>query len=219
MVSDTSQWRAALLRMGRFVPLMIALVVLGLIAPRGLQAQTTCNGTIEISYVSTDSPNVVGSVDRVRLRFGAGGISGGTTLTLSNVFFDLDCKAGMAGCVDEGAVVSYKGDSTITTTCANVSFSSNNPMGGAGTNEIVFTANPSIDIPANTFPYCEIQFDIQILSLSTDSTPNSIEERAGFATASCNNSGTASQIGTGSVPAEQKQCAGVTGVLRSLPRR
>jgi len=197
---------------------MITLVVLGLVAPRQLQAQATCNGTIEISYVSTDNPNVVGSVDRVRLRFGAGGISGGTTLTLSNIFFDLDCKAGMAGCVDEGAVVSYKGDSTITTTCSS-SFSSNNPSGGAATNEIVFTANPSVDIPASTFPFCELQFDIQIVSLSTDSTPNTIEERAGFATASCDNAGTASQIGTGSVPAEQKQCVGVTGVLRSLPRR
>jgi len=190
-----------------------------LLVPRGAQGQSTCNGRIEISYASVPSPNTVGSVDRVRLQFGASGISGGTMLTMTDLFFDLDCKASMVGCVDDGMVVSYQGDSTISTTCTGISFSSTKPSGGADTNDIVFTASPTLDLPANTFPVCELQFDVKVLSLSNDSTPTVIEQRAGFATAECDNTGTASQIGTGSVPAAERTCVGVTGVLRSLPRR
>src|SRR5438045_3747973 len=70
----------------------------------------TCNGMSEFSYPS--SPNFVGVGDTVHivLTLGAGGIQGGTTLTINRVRFNLDCNNANLGlnCPDDGLVVSYQ---------------------------------------------------------------------------------------------------------------
>src|SRR5207244_4792583 len=60
--------------------------------------------------------------------------------------FDLDCAGGGFPCPDQGPVVSYGGDSTITADCPGVSWTTNVPGGGSGTNEIVFTPTSPIVI-------------------------------------------------------------------------
>src|SRR5882724_9392570 len=60
---------------------------------------------------------------RVNLAVGAGSISVGTPpqLTVNRIRFDLDCVANSGfPCTDQGNVVQYAGDATITTTCTGV---------------------------------------------------------------------------------------------------
>ena len=87
------------------------------------QAQT-CNGIVTIDYVSGPNFAVPGDVLRVELTLGAGSINGGTHLSISNLRFGLDCNSNNPlglPCTDEGLMVEYEGDATITTTCPGVS--------------------------------------------------------------------------------------------------
>ncbi len=172
-------------------------------------AQNTCNGLLAIEYVTVQTPNVVGSIDRVKLSIGAGSISGGNQLSVSQLLFGLDCKSRVCSndtsnacsnhsecpggfclailptCIDDGSVAGYVGN--ISTTCPGVSWSANSG-GGASPNEVMFTANAPVVIPESTFPFCELEFDFRKLSAtSNDATPNTIEQTAGFEMASCNN--------------------------------
>ena len=97
-------------------------VVLGLVAlaPASALALNTCNGFLTIAYVAGPNFAVPGSVVRVQLTLGTGSIEGGTKLTVNQLRFDLDCNSGFPlglPCTDEGMIVEYGGDSTITTTC------------------------------------------------------------------------------------------------------
>src|SRR5207247_2509377 len=67
-----------------------------------------------------------------------GGTCPPTNQTVHRVRFDLDCVANSGGppCTDQGNVVQYMGDATITTTCAGVTWTSTTAQAG---NEIVFT--------------------------------------------------------------------------------
>src|SRR5262249_31056146 len=83
------------------------------------QAQT-CNGIVTIDYVSGPAFAVVGDTYRVRLTLGTGSVNGGTHLTISKLRFHLDCNSNFPlglPCTDEGMMVAYVGDSTITNTC------------------------------------------------------------------------------------------------------
>jgi len=189
--------------------------------PTPARAQSTCNGAIEIQYASVQSFNTQGSIDRVRLVLGAGGIQLGTNITISDIFFDLACKnkACVGGtnpgkscdvtadcdgadvcisqlpgtCVEDDSVMLYVGN--ITTTCAGTTFT---PTVNGGT--VNFAISPALVVAANNPTFCQIEFDVQKNALeSTDNTPLTIEERAGFATAACDNGLTASQTATGSV--------------------
>src|SRR5438105_10367515 len=119
---------------GSLVPIagMLALLA-GVLLARPAAALNTCNGVIQFEYVSGANfpqpvpPGMSGDdVIRVRLHLGAGIINGGTQLTLNQVNFDLDCLSGTVGnpssCSDDGAVVQYEGDGTITTNCGGMSF-------------------------------------------------------------------------------------------------
>src|SRR5436189_3815174 len=127
---------------------------------RDVGAANVCNAALDSMFVS--GPNFVVPGDatrdtvRLQLTLGAGTITGSPTprgpqLTLHRLRFDLDCSTGGLPCADQGAVVSYGGDSTITTDClaggATVSWSTNVPGGGSATNEIVFTPSTAIMIP------------------------------------------------------------------------
>src|SRR5215510_5933673 len=98
-----------------------------LVAAHGASAQVnTCNGLIHLDFSRTGP-----GTGRVRVELGAGAIVGGTALLIKSVDFDLDCNANFPltpPCTDEGAVVGYGGDSTITTTCAGIAWSSGHPI-------------------------------------------------------------------------------------------
>ena len=97
-------------------------------APAIARAALSCHAFIEMDYVG-HTANVV----RVKISVGAGAILGGTEVTMDEIRFDLDCDSTqplLPPCTDEGAVIEYEGDSTITTTCAGISWASNNPGGG-----------------------------------------------------------------------------------------
>lgn len=196
-----------------------ALVPLALAA--SASAQDTCNGLLAIEYVTVQSPNTAGSIDRVKLSIGAGSIGGGNMLAISRLAYGLDCKSRVCSnasttacadngdcpggvclsilptCIDDGSVVGYVGN--ITTTCPGVSWSANS-SGGGTPNEVMFTASTPVMIPEGTFPFCELEFDfIKLASASNDSTPNLIEQTAGFDMASCNNGLNAASAISGAV--------------------
>jgi cell division septation protein DedD len=83
-------------RAAALVPAQLSLVLivgLTVAAPfRAANAQNTCNGTTQIAYVTVPPFDTQGSIDRVSVTIGAQTIQGGTTLTLSQIFFDLACR-------------------------------------------------------------------------------------------------------------------------------
>jgi hypothetical protein len=161
----------------------LAVVVIG--APRSALAANTCHGFVTAQYLSTSSFHGLGDVVRVRMILGTGTISGGTMLTLARARFDLDCDAGAPfeiGCTDDGSVVSYAGDGTLTTDCDPTTFSTGHG-GGSSPNQIVFTATPPLAIPAGTPQFCTLEFDVRVEARSMDVTPERVEQVAGLSVA------------------------------------
>jgi hypothetical protein len=164
-----------------------------LAAASSVHAQSTCNAFISISYVSGPAFAVQGDIVRVRLTLGSGGIQNGTLVNINRVRFDLDCSADGplgTGCTDDGAVIEYRGDGTITTTCG-VGFATGHPIATAP-NQVVFTPAAPIPIPANTPQFCSLEFDVRLAAgASGDSTPQLVEQVGGFLAATsdarCNN--------------------------------
>ena len=81
----------------------------------------TCNGSLVISLSMVPMVNTIGVTDPLELRFGAGPIEGGNTITYPSVVYDLDCVEGtapnIAGCMDDGQRMRYLGDATLSTNC------------------------------------------------------------------------------------------------------
>jgi hypothetical protein len=158
--------------------------------PGAARAQVaTCNAQIAFDYFTAQPVQAIGDVVTVRLTLSTASITGGTKVTINRLRFDLDCDSGSPlglGCVDDGAIIRYQGDATINTNCTDmpggsaVSWSSNVAAGGSATNEVVFTPSTGIMIPASQTDYCFLEFDVQVLSQSTDPTPTTIEEVAGY---------------------------------------
>jgi hypothetical protein len=211
--------------------LLLGTAVFAALLPAAAVAQD-CNALLSVA-VNPAAPAAVNDIRTVTLTMGAGGIVGGTQLTLSQIRYDLDCDADFPvtiPCVDQGDIFNYEGDVTITTTCGTcaggdlnagdscapagpgggcdallggdnlgtcvaVTWTSNVPAGGNATNEIVFTPSTPIVIDANTFPYCEIAFDVALDNLqptmgaASDPTTSVIEVVAGFSggDATCDN--------------------------------
>src|SRR5437867_11119870 len=115
-------------------------------------APSTCNAALQIAYVSGPNNPNIGDTERVQLTLGAGTIQNGTTFTLNRVRFDLDCtntSTGQVPCTDDGLVIGYNGDTTISTTCGGVTWASGHATSGSP-NEVVFDASPDIVIPAGS---------------------------------------------------------------------
>jgi hypothetical protein len=139
----------------------------------------TCNGNSELSYPTAPNFASIGDTIRVTLSLGAGGIDGGTTLSISRVRFNLDCNNSNLGinCADDGGVISYQAN--LSTTCASA-FVADHVAGDTLPNQVVFTPTTAIAIPANTPSFCTLSFDVRIETTSNDGTPNVIEEVSGF---------------------------------------
>src|SRR5262245_15357657 len=215
MNGSGSRTQAQLCRVGRSLVtvgvLSLAVTALAAALATRADAQATCNTFIAIGIAP---PGVVpvGGTKTITLSVGADGILGGTQVTINRLKYDLDCDADFAlgiPCTDQGAVFAYVGDSSITTDCAGVAWSSNLPGGGSTPNEIVFTPSPGVVIPAGVNPFCSISFDVMLLSpgLDDDVTPLKVEVVAGFSVitndATCDNglSSSGSQSGQLDVPA------------------
>src|SRR6266852_4161868 len=152
---------------------LVAVLTAGF-APRDAAAQlASCNGAPQISYVSGVNnpqpvpPGMTGDdIVRVRLDLVAGIIQPSPgTLTVHSINFDLDCVSGTTGntspCTDDGAVIQYQGDATITTTCSGITWTSGHAA-STSPNEIAFTPSSPIVIPSNT-DFCELEFDIKVV--------------------------------------------------------
>src|SRR6516162_7693509 len=153
--------------------------------PAIARAALSCNGFILMNYVGH-----TGNVVRVRVAVGTGGILGGTQLTMDEIRFDLDCNSNfplLPPCTDEGPVIEYEGDATISTTCP-VTWSTGHAV-GTNPNTVTFTPSPALDIPANQPPipgFCSLEFDIKIVGPDTDGS-GAIDELVTFGPSHCDN--------------------------------
>src|SRR5262245_2496215 len=170
---------------------LVGLALLGVIGGARAWADDTCNGLIDITYPGAPAVSQVGDVIDVKLSLGAGPIAGGTELQLTSIAMNLDCNPLdplTPPCTDDGPVVSYLGDADITTDCPGITWTLNNPGGGTNPNLVVFTATPTLDIPANSavLPgFCSITFKVRLLALSPEGTV--IPELVGYQSALCDN--------------------------------
>jgi hypothetical protein len=172
---------------GRRLGQVLAVAAMTALLPAMAWGQAdTCNGLVTVDYISGPNFAVVGDVLRVQLNLGTGSITGGTHVTIQRLKFNLDCNDNFPlglPCTDEGLMVEYEGDGTITSTCPGVvGFSSSNAPNSTLPNQVVFTPNVPIVIPANqSVGYCHIEFDVKVVNApSIDSTPNFIEETSGY---------------------------------------
>jgi hypothetical protein len=183
-------------------------VAIGAIVPSPARAANTCNGQLSIDYVAGPNFPLPGDVVRVRLTLGTASITGGTELAINRLRFDLDCNSNFAlglPCTDEGSIVEYEGDPTITTTCG-VIWSTGHGVSDVP-NEVVFTPSSPVHVPAGQpVPpgFCNLEFDIKVLARSTDGTPDQIEQVTGFLASQgdgmCDNGLSASSTQSSSLP-------------------
>ena len=172
-------------RSGATTPTVWGLMMLAVTAfvPRAAHAADTCNAFISIDYPVGPNFALPGEIYRVGLAIGAGAITGGTQMQINRVRFELDCStAGALGipCTDDGSLIEYEGDGTITTTCPGIVLTTGHGVSDSP-NEVVFTPNTPIVIPANTATFCRVEFDVKVLSITDpDPTPTKIEEVVGY---------------------------------------
>jgi hypothetical protein len=191
-----------------FVAALFALgvVALGALVPQAAQAANTCNAFLSIDYPSGPDFALPGDLYRVGLDIGTGSINGGTQMQINRVRFGLDCSAaGSLGipCTDDGSLIEYEGDGSITTTCSGIVFTTGHGVSD-NPNEVVFTPNTPILIAASTPNFCRVEFDVKVLSITDpDPTPTKIEEVAGYQAstfdAQCNNGLQSSGSQSGSI--------------------
>jgi hypothetical protein len=139
----------------------------------------TCNGSSELNYPAAPNFSAVGDTVRVVLTLGAGGIQGGTSLSINRVRFNLDCDNANLGinCPDDGGVISYQGN--LATTCASA-FTADHNAGETLPNQVVFTPTSPIVVAAGTPNFCQLSFDVRVETRSNDGTPDVIEQVSGF---------------------------------------
>src|SRR5262245_56846223 len=97
---------------------LLGMAVVAALIPRGAQAQS-CSALLTIG-VSPGGITDFGDVQTITLTLGAGGIVGGTQLTINTVRYDLDCSQDSrltVPCDDMGDIFDYLGDATITSDC------------------------------------------------------------------------------------------------------
>lgn len=172
-------------RVRGWLPAVLALAFLLGALPAA--AQNSCNAAIQLSATYNAPPNVANTVDTIRLHLTTGLIQGGTLnqITIPKVRFFLDCMAGSIisdNCTDDGAVIQYEGDATITTDCQMggnpITWNTGHAI-GPNPATLVFTPSVPLILPAQS-QGCSIWFQVRKLSHSNDGTPLLIEEMAHF---------------------------------------
>ena len=110
-------------------------------------------------------------------------------MTVNRIRMDLDCDADQTlglTCADQGMVIEYEGDGTISTNCPSgwSTPGGNTPI--SSTNEIVFTAGTPFNMPIPNSNFCQLSFNVKVLSVEpasgppADGTPTKVEVIAGF---------------------------------------
>jgi hypothetical protein len=143
---------------------------------------SSCQIQLGLDYLSGQNEVVPGDIVRARLTLGTGAIQGGTTLTIEALRYFLQCDAGasrLLPCEQDGSVVAYVGDETITTTCESVAWSTRHSA-SPRPNQVVFTPSAPLEIPANSPAFCELEFDVRILRHGRDSSPDVTDQVAGL---------------------------------------
>jgi hypothetical protein len=160
--------------------LLVLALVLGATSAR---ADNVCNGLIDLSFVNPAPTHQVGDVFPMRIDLGTGDVTGGpaNVLTMTSLTYDLSCKVPpppLPGCVSEGPVLDFADN--FSTTCPTT-------FSAVRTGDhVTITASPPIVIPANTFPFCNLTFDVKVLAPSTN--PSGFTEQvAAFDVAPCDN--------------------------------
>ncbi len=170
----------------------------------------TCHASVQLE-VAQAGFLAIGDEATITINIGSGPIVGGllNQVTIDRVRYELDCNVLAAlgvPCTDQGDIMSYDGDATITTagtTCAGLTWSSSLPLGGSAPNEVVFTPSSPIVLPANVVPdglTCALSFKAKLDNFepttgpNSDGTPSVVEAVAGFSTVepadtSCDNGG------------------------------
>src|SRR5689334_12282711 len=150
--------------------------------PSPAAAPNVCDGAFQITYpAGANFPQPVPPCNTgddqltVQLDLGAGAIVGGANnqLTVNDVRFDLDCSDAFPapGCTDQGDIMEYLGDGTITTNCAGVTWTSS----VISTNQLRFTPSSPIVIPAGTPIQCSLSFAVKVANLPANSPPSTKE--------------------------------------------
>jgi hypothetical protein len=168
----------------------VSALALAALLPMAARANDTCNGFVNIDYVGAPPVTNIGDTVRIKVSLGTGTIAGGTKLTINSLQHNQDCNANFPltpPCTDEGAIIQYEGDGTITSDCPVV-WSTGHAV-SANPNEVIFSATPALDIPANvpTLPgFCSLEFDVRVLGPSIDGS-GKIEQLVGYDIAACDN--------------------------------
>ena len=135
----------------------------------------------------------------VQLDLGAGPITGGpqNQLTVRDVRFDLDCsdQFPVPGCTDQGDIMEYLGDASITTTCGGVTWSTT----AITPNQLRFTPNPLIVIPAGTPIQCSLAFQVKVANFPGNNPPTTKEIASYGPNTTCDNMLTAAGFVTGQI--------------------
>src|SRR2546422_8866429 len=125
-----------------------ATAVLALTAGLASKAQAIdCNGFVNLTVTQGVTFEKVGDEATIKINLGSGTIGGGSHITLNRVRYELDCNNNFGlgvPCTDQGDIMSYEGDATISSggalpQCSTITWTSNVPAGGSSPNEIVFT--------------------------------------------------------------------------------
>jgi hypothetical protein len=178
-------------------------IALAVLTPSAALAQAgECNGFINISYPSFPAaPLLVPPATEfdMEINLGTGSITGGAAnvLIIDSFRLSLGCNADfplIPTCEPDGppnfppAKVEFV--SMIQPTCGASTFTPS--LGGPGNNEVTFTADMPVVIPANqsTLPgFCSVRFRLRALQgFSSDAvTPNDIEQTVRYNIALCDN--------------------------------
>ena len=158
--------------------LSTVLVVVSAAVPAWGVSIGTCVMNLDVDYLSSREAALPGDHVRVQLTLGAGFIQGGTRATLHAVRFFLQCNGPvdhLLPCLQDGAVVAYGGDDTITTTCPGATWATGHAA-AARPNQAVFTPTVPIDVPGGNPTYCQLEFDVVVLGMPRAPTPGVIEQ-------------------------------------------
>ncbi len=193
--------------LGSGVLFALAVLAVGLAIPTSSRAQEldSCSAALDAAITAGPNFGLPGSQYTYRIGLGAGTITGGAQnqLTVNQFRFELDCRDNIfIGCVDEGPIMKWVGDSTISSTdgCADangdpVTWSSGNPPREDGTTDpntvfltpsapVVFNANTPAD-PAINPDACLVFFDLEVNQAPGDDfTPTIVQQAVGFDQAS-----------------------------------
>ena len=163
-----------------------AALVFGLFAamagPALADPADSCHVQVSLDYLSGQNEAAPGDIVRARLTLGTGDIQGGTTLTIEALRYFLQCNVDasrLLPCDQDGSIVAYVDDGTITTSCEGISWSTRHSA-SPRPNQVVFTPSAPLEIPANTPDFCELEFDVRILGHGHDSSPAVTDQVAGL---------------------------------------